>query len=127
VTLDEIPVDAEYEGPGPMFVWVAERNRWVDFNLAEYYRMTPETTRLAPAAAPAWDQVAILAERIRALLLYAGIASKCQACGERMVWIRDPHGNGKGFNPDGVVHDEVCTRRPAPVEASGPLFAQSGD
>jgi hypothetical protein len=129
ITLDDIPLDAEYEGLGPMFLWDAGRNRWVDWRTAEFRRMTPDVPRNNQAAAGVpWDQIAILSERISALLLFCGIPVKCRSCGAAIVWVRSPSGgDGKGFNTDGAVHDEVCAKRPAPVEASGPLFRQSGD
>jgi hypothetical protein len=127
VALSEIPDDAEFEGHGPLFTWDGERRRWVDYDLANFRKMTPQLNGPAPDAAAAWEHVARLnielreaADRMRGLLEFAGTPMRCPKCDAKVYRIAAITGT-RAFNENGAMHALTCASVPA---AEDSLFAE---
>lgn len=121
-SLADVPPDAPYIGPGPLYTWSPDMRAWTSWPLTEtvYWRKEMPKTKSSEVEvardATGWEVARALQvernelqARISALLRHAGGPALCKGCKQRIWWI---HGaetrTAVPFDADGRNHLQTC-------------------
>ena len=121
--LADVPADAEYIGPGPLYTWSPDMQAWTSWPLTEqvYWRreQMPKTQNPEVETARAqtgWEAAralqierGALQARISALLRHAGAPGVCKGCKAQVWWVRGAENKVTvPFDADGRNHQAHC-------------------